>query len=195
MKASNMYCFLGLPGSCILDALSNAGLELDRAGLMRAGRALEKHGNRIGSPFPIATGSITRKNALGQFHLDGILTNPNSLWLNRGSKIRVHPLMLSERKDYFLETGVRIFERPRKASKSFEEARENLNSLSSCAGFCPAPQQGELSCLARVSDLFCEYDARFWLTIDCGFCCITYLGNRQKTQSIVGQKIASDEGK
>jgi transposase-like protein len=36
----------------------------------------------------------------------------------------VHPLVLSEWKKHFLEVGVQIFERPRKASKLSEEAKE-----------------------------------------------------------------------
>ena len=31
----------------------------DRGGLTKAGRALEKHGNRPGSPFPKASGNLT----------------------------------------------------------------------------------------------------------------------------------------
>ena len=36
----------------------------------------------------------------------------------------VHPLVLSEWKKHFLEVGVQIFEKPRKASKTSEEAKE-----------------------------------------------------------------------
>ena len=57
---------------------------LDRNGLTRAGRALDKHGNRLGSAFPKAFGDIANKNALGQYHLDDILTHPDGfIRLNR----------------------------------------------------------------------------------------------------------------
>ena len=59
-----------------LDKLSNAGKVLDRGGLTKAGRALDKHGNRPNSVFPKARGNISSKNAQGQFHLDDILTYP-----------------------------------------------------------------------------------------------------------------------
>ena len=36
----------------------------------------------------------------------------------------VHPLVLSDWKKHFLEVGVQIFEKPRRASKTSEEARE-----------------------------------------------------------------------
>lgn len=39
-------------------------------------------------------------------------------------ELGVHPLMLSEWKKHFLQVGVQIFEKPRKASKISEEARE-----------------------------------------------------------------------
>ena len=61
-----------------LDALSNAGKVADRGGLTRAGRALDKHGNRTPTAFPRATGNPAVKNAQGQFQLDDILTNPSS---------------------------------------------------------------------------------------------------------------------
>ena len=54
---------------------------MDRGGLTKSGRALDKHGNRPGSPFPKAWGTPEQKNIQGQFHLDDILTDPNG---NRG---------------------------------------------------------------------------------------------------------------
>jgi transposase-like protein len=39
-------------------------------------------------------------------------------------ELEVHPLVLSEWKKHFLEQGAQIFERPRKASKLNEEAKE-----------------------------------------------------------------------
>jgi hypothetical protein len=61
-----------------LDKLSNAGKTPDRAGLSKAGRALDKHGGRPGSAFPKAKGTPADKNAQGQFELDDILTSPNT---------------------------------------------------------------------------------------------------------------------
>lgn len=59
-----------------LDLLSKSGQVLDRNGLTRAGRALDKHGGRPGSIFPKATGNSVNKNMQGQYHLDDILTHP-----------------------------------------------------------------------------------------------------------------------
>lgn len=39
-------------------------------------------------------------------------------------ELGVHPLVLSDWKKHFLEVGVQIFEKPRKASKVSEEAKE-----------------------------------------------------------------------
>jgi hypothetical protein len=41
-----------------------------------AGRALEKHGSRLGSVFPKATGNLAIKNFQDQYHLPDILTAP-----------------------------------------------------------------------------------------------------------------------
>jgi len=65
-------------GAPCLDKLSIAGQVMDRGGLTRAGRALEKHGGRSGSVFPKVVGNPAGKNIQGQFHLDDILTNPTS---------------------------------------------------------------------------------------------------------------------
>jgi transposase-like protein len=39
-------------------------------------------------------------------------------------ELGVHPMALSEWKKHFLEMGVQVFEKPRKASKAGEEERE-----------------------------------------------------------------------
>ena len=39
-------------------------------------------------------------------------------------ELEVHPLVLSEWKRHFLEKGAQVFERPRKASKLNEDAKE-----------------------------------------------------------------------
>jgi len=39
-------------------------------------------------------------------------------------ELGVHPLVLSDWKKHFLEVGIQIFEKPRRASKTNEEARE-----------------------------------------------------------------------
>ena len=52
---------------------------MDRSGLTRAGRALDKHGGRSNSAFPKATGNSANKNMQGQFHLDDIVTHPQSI--------------------------------------------------------------------------------------------------------------------
>lgn len=61
----------------VIADLINAGNALDRGGLTAAGRALQKHGSRVGSVFPKATGSISNINAQGESVLKGILSNPN----------------------------------------------------------------------------------------------------------------------
>ena len=70
-----------------LDDLADAAKVLDRGGeLTRAGRALEKHGSRVGSAFPRAVGSVLEKNAAGQHIVEDILTDPGSArkYLTRG---------------------------------------------------------------------------------------------------------------
>lgn len=61
-----------------LDTLSKAGEVMDRGSLTKAGRGLDKHGGRPGGDFPKATGNPAAKNAQGQYHLDDILTHPDS---------------------------------------------------------------------------------------------------------------------
>jgi RHS repeat-associated protein len=61
-----------------LDKLSQAGQAMDRGGLTRAGRALDKHGNRPDTVYPKARGTPLEKNLQGQFQLDDILTHPQS---------------------------------------------------------------------------------------------------------------------
>lgn len=56
-----------------VDDLIRAGAELDRGGLKKAGRALEKHGSRPGSVFPQTTGNVGNKNTQGQAVLDALL--------------------------------------------------------------------------------------------------------------------------
>ena len=61
-----------------VDALSEAAGAADKGGLTKAGRAVQKHGDRPGSAFPKATGTPADKNALGQDIVDDILTDPTS---------------------------------------------------------------------------------------------------------------------
>jgi hypothetical protein len=55
------------------EGLIEAGSVLDRGGLTMAGRALDKHGNRLGTIFPKAAGSVAAKNTQGQAVLDEII--------------------------------------------------------------------------------------------------------------------------
>jgi hypothetical protein len=74
-----------------LDQLADAGKVLDRGGLTKASRGLEKHGNRTGSVFPKPTGNVASKNAQGQFQLEDILTSPgNKSFPNRLGGIDIH---------------------------------------------------------------------------------------------------------
>jgi len=61
-----------------LDALSDAAKVADRGGLTKAGRALQKHGGRAGSPYPAARGAPGDINSAGQAIVDDILTSPGS---------------------------------------------------------------------------------------------------------------------
>jgi len=54
-----------------------AGQQLDRNGLTKAGRALQKHGDRSGSVFPKSTGNAAARNQQGQDILEGILKSGN----------------------------------------------------------------------------------------------------------------------
>ncbi len=49
----------------------------DRNGLTRAGRALDKHGNRPNTVYPKTRGTPIDKKLQGQFQLDDILTHLN----------------------------------------------------------------------------------------------------------------------
>ena len=55
--------------------LSKAGQQPDKNGLTKAGRALQKHGDREGSAFPRSTGSAAERNQRGQDILEGILSS------------------------------------------------------------------------------------------------------------------------
>ena len=57
--------------------MSHAGTFHDRGGISKAGRALDKHGQRFDTVFPKAVGSIHEKNIQGQKVLDEILNHPD----------------------------------------------------------------------------------------------------------------------
>lgn len=82
-----------------LDKLSKAGHEIiNPNGLSRAGRALDKHGNRPGSVFSKATGNEVSKNKQAQFYIDDILTHPNSKvrYFNHKALGRVTDIQISD---------------------------------------------------------------------------------------------------
>ncbi len=58
-------------------ALVSSANALDRNGLTRAGRALQKHGDRPGSVFPRSVGSAESRNAQGLEQVNAILNDPN----------------------------------------------------------------------------------------------------------------------
>ena len=70
-------------------------------------------------------GRIRRKNSAG-FKLKAVMEilKGEKTAAQLAGELEVHPLMLSEWKKHFLEVGVQIFEKPKKASKISEEARE-----------------------------------------------------------------------
>ena len=57
--------------------MSHAGTFHDRGGLTKAGRALQKHSERINPTFQKPTGNVHEINAQGQRVLDEILNHPN----------------------------------------------------------------------------------------------------------------------
>jgi RHS repeat-associated protein len=60
-----------------IQKLLNAANALDKNGLTAVGRALQKHGSRVGSSFPKATGNPTAINSQGEMFLKEIITNPS----------------------------------------------------------------------------------------------------------------------
>jgi len=60
-----------------LNKLLDSGEKIDRGELTKAGRGLQKHGDRENSVFPKATGNEASKNAQGQLILMEILTSKN----------------------------------------------------------------------------------------------------------------------
>ncbi len=58
-------------------ALESSANAVDRNGLTRAGRALQKHGDRPGSVFPRSVGSAEARNAQGLDQVNAILNDPN----------------------------------------------------------------------------------------------------------------------
>lgn len=65
--------------SHVVDDLSKAAGIIDRNGLTKAGRALQKHGNRLGSAFPKIKGGPKALNPAGQNIVDDILTAPGAI--------------------------------------------------------------------------------------------------------------------
>lgn len=70
-----------------LQALSDGARTIDEAdqsrSLTKAGRALQKHGNRPYSAFPKPTGSPSDLNRAGQEIVDDILTTPGTTIIER----------------------------------------------------------------------------------------------------------------
>ncbi|WP_050535509.1 hypothetical protein [Yersinia rohdei] len=69
-------------GQLELDTLSQTGAKTDSAvkagNFTVAGRALQKHGSREGSAFPVAKGTPDQMNEQGQKILDGIVKTPGA---------------------------------------------------------------------------------------------------------------------
>ena len=64
--------------SLIDDLLRAAGETSGKGGLTNAGRALQKHGDRLGSAFPVVKGKDNVINSTAQNVVNGILKNPKS---------------------------------------------------------------------------------------------------------------------
>ena len=67
-----------------------------------------------------------RRNHFPEFKLKAVMEilKGEKTAIQLAGKLGVHPLMRSEWKKHFLQVGVQIFEKTRKASKISEEARE-----------------------------------------------------------------------
>jgi len=67
-----------------IQKLLNAAKEIDKGGLLtKAGKALQKHANRVGSKFKKVTGNEAAWNAEAEAVLNGILTHPNVTTVTR----------------------------------------------------------------------------------------------------------------
>jgi putative transposase len=68
----------------------------------------------------------TRKQYSPEFKLKAVMEilKGEKTATQLAGELEVHPLVLSEWKKHFLEKGAQIFERPRKASKTNDEAKE-----------------------------------------------------------------------
>ena len=60
-----------------VEKLLKVANQASKAGLTSVGRALQKHGDRIGSVYPKAVGTQSAINAQGEKILKDILSNPN----------------------------------------------------------------------------------------------------------------------
>ena len=60
-----------------VDDLLKAGQQADKNGLTKAGRGLQKHGDREGSVFPKSIGNAAARNQQGQDVLDSLLKSRN----------------------------------------------------------------------------------------------------------------------
>ncbi len=84
INRSNNHQFItwvesGQTKTASIGEMSHSGTLHDRGGLSKAGRALDKHGRRIDTVFPKATGNIHEKNMQGQRLLDEILNHPQKI--------------------------------------------------------------------------------------------------------------------
>ena len=85
-----------------IDAMLRAGSKADKNRLNRAGRGLQKHGDRPGSVFPRSAGTAAERNAQGLRVLEDILKSPRQLFrktsrgtdvvdMNTGRGVRFNP--------------------------------------------------------------------------------------------------------
>ena len=92
--ADNHNYFVGENGTLVhntcnipsVDDLSLAAQAQDKGGLTKAGRALQKHGDRQGSVFPQVKGGPKTLNPAGQEIVDDILTTPGATFNTRYHK-------------------------------------------------------------------------------------------------------------
>ncbi|UZT99834.1 hypothetical protein ODZ84_09840 [Chryseobacterium fluminis] len=69
--------------STVMRELLTAAKSADKGGLTAVGRALQKHGSRVGSAFPKVTGNAEAMNMQGETVLTEILTHPKTIFTAR----------------------------------------------------------------------------------------------------------------
>ena len=76
-----------LPEEFSVEDWALAAAEPDRGGLTRAGRALHKHGSRLGSVYPEPRGNPAAMNRVAQAIVVGILNDPSATFVRDSHRL------------------------------------------------------------------------------------------------------------